>query len=107
MFVPLLLIFTVSDDNLRQQLLSRLEDRYGDSFISIDQSTYSIPMIGDNPDNEANIIAGICRDIQETNNRTYSEEDTIYICCSAVRLNYRPGDDNYNKLAILNIKDRI
>ena len=101
-FKPAILMYTISDNPTREELVHQLELRYLDALESPDQSTFFIPLLAVNPAEEVEALRQICS-VMIQNGFVFSEGDTFKFCCSAVRLNYRENAYEYNKVAVENI----
>lgn len=106
-FVPAILMFTIGDDEFRKELMRRLSDIYGNTILPLDQSTYAIPLQHSKPADDVQQLALLCEDIQQDLQQELANNDTMYLCCSAVRLNYQPNDKQYDQLAVFNVRDKV
>ncbi len=105
--IPAILMFTIGDDDFRVELMKRLSELYGDAISLLDQSTYAIPLRNPRPADDVQQLAQLCGNIQQDLQQELADEDTIYLCCSAARLNYRHDDIEYDQLAVFNVKDEV
>lgn len=80
---------------------------YGEAVFPLDQSTYVIPLQHPRPADDVSQLANLCGEIQQSLQRELANDDTLYLCCSAVRLNYRHEDVQYNKIAVFNVREEI
>lgn len=101
-FKSAIIMYTISSTPTRTELVHQLELRYGRDLESPDQSTFFIPLLAVNPAEEVESLRQICR-LMIQNGFVFSDDDTFKFCCSAVRLNYRENDFEYNKVAVENI----
>lgn len=104
--VQSILMYTISNDETRDEFVHQLEQRYGERLILLDQSTYGMPIIAVSPIAEVKAINAICRNIVQ-NNHYFSTADTIYYCYSAAMRDIRHPHSDYDKIFIEDILEGV
>ena len=99
-------MYTISNDETRDDFIHQLEQRYGERLILLDQSTYGMPIIADSPTAEIEVLRGICRNIVQ-NNHYFSIADTIFYCYSAAMRDIRHPHSDYDKIFIEDILEGV
>lgn len=105
-FKPAIIMYTISDDATRTELNRQLRLRYNDALEELDQSTFAVPILSAHPSAEVEAFRQICR-LMVQNHFVFADEDTFKFCCAATRLNYHPGDYEYDKIAVYDVFQRF
>ena len=99
-------MYTISNDETRDEFVHQLEQRYGEGLKLLDQSTYSMPIIAVSPIAEVEAFNAICRNIVQ-NNHYFSNADTIFYCYSAAMRDIRHPHPDYDKIFIEDILEGV
>ena len=102
-FESAILLYTISDGALREAFVRKLEDAYRERLRHLDQSSFAIPLQCVRPAEDVLALARMCRAIERELNQEFMADDTIYLCCSAHRLNLSPDDGRRDQIAIFNV----
>lgn len=101
--VQSILMYTISNDETREEFVRQLEQRYGEGLTSLDQSTYSMPIINVSPSAELESLRNICRNIVQNSHNDFSDDDTIFYCFSAAMANISSDNPDYDKIIVENV----
>ena len=105
--VQSIIMYTISNDETRNDFVQNLEQIYGEDLIPLDQSTYGVPILTASPSDELDSLKTICRNIVLNNHHDFAVDDTIKYCFSAAMANISSNDPNYDKIIVEDVLEGI